>query len=201
MGPLRTKREAWKGGLQGRTSPYPLSRSVPPSPENGMCIWVLWWCVKQSVGGNVNHLRIFTPKAIHTVQKSQQLSVQISLKMLSSNVLLIHHETNVGIWCYIVKTDIQAEICVASCRKCGTYCSAIQVNAHPAIMNFSVIHLISFHFILHSQIQKIEFLKSLFSIESLLLFCHTGLWHIGWWEGNATFRWSEAACRYCKGAS
>ena len=30
MGPLRTTGEAWKGGLQGRTSPYPLSRSVPP---------------------------------------------------------------------------------------------------------------------------------------------------------------------------
>ena len=28
MGPLRTTGEAWKGGLQGRTSPYPLSRSV-----------------------------------------------------------------------------------------------------------------------------------------------------------------------------
>ena len=32
MGPLRTAGEAWKGGLQGRTSPYPLSRSVPPPP-------------------------------------------------------------------------------------------------------------------------------------------------------------------------
>ena len=30
MGPLRTTGEAWKGGLQGCTSPYPLSRSVPP---------------------------------------------------------------------------------------------------------------------------------------------------------------------------
>ena len=29
MRPLRAAREAWKGGLQGRTSPYPLSRSVP----------------------------------------------------------------------------------------------------------------------------------------------------------------------------
>ena len=32
MGPLRAAGEAWKGGLQGRTSPYPLSRSVPPPP-------------------------------------------------------------------------------------------------------------------------------------------------------------------------
>ena len=32
MGPLRAAGEAWKGGLQGRTSPYPLSRSVPPHP-------------------------------------------------------------------------------------------------------------------------------------------------------------------------
>ena len=30
MGPLRAAGEAWKGGLQGRTSPYHLSRSVPP---------------------------------------------------------------------------------------------------------------------------------------------------------------------------
>ena len=30
MGPLRAAAEAWKGGLQGRTSPHPLSRSVPP---------------------------------------------------------------------------------------------------------------------------------------------------------------------------
>ena len=30
MGPLRAAGEAWKGGLQGRTSLYPLSRSVPP---------------------------------------------------------------------------------------------------------------------------------------------------------------------------
>ena len=30
MGPLRVAGEAWKGGLQGRASPYPLSRSVPP---------------------------------------------------------------------------------------------------------------------------------------------------------------------------
>ena len=30
MGPLRATGEPRKGGLQGRTSPYPLSRSVPP---------------------------------------------------------------------------------------------------------------------------------------------------------------------------
>ena len=34
MGPLRAAGETWKGGLQGRTSPYPLSRSVPPPPRN-----------------------------------------------------------------------------------------------------------------------------------------------------------------------
>ena len=32
MGPLWAAGEAWKGGLQGRTSPYSLSRSVPPPP-------------------------------------------------------------------------------------------------------------------------------------------------------------------------
>ena len=36
MGPLRAAEEAWKGGLQGRTSPYLLSRSVPP----GVFVWV-----------------------------------------------------------------------------------------------------------------------------------------------------------------
>ena len=35
MGPLRTAGEVWKGGLQGRTSLYPLCRSVPPLG--------LWW--------------------------------------------------------------------------------------------------------------------------------------------------------------
>ena len=30
IGPLRVAGEAWKGGLQGHTSPYPLSMSVPP---------------------------------------------------------------------------------------------------------------------------------------------------------------------------
>ena len=37
MGPLRAVGEAWKGGLQGRTSPYPLSRSVPP-PGVTLCL-------------------------------------------------------------------------------------------------------------------------------------------------------------------
>ena len=36
MRPLRTTGEAWKGGLQGRTSPYPLSRSVPPPTLESM---------------------------------------------------------------------------------------------------------------------------------------------------------------------
>ena len=34
MGPLRVAGEAWKGDLQGRTSPYPLSRSVPPPRDD-----------------------------------------------------------------------------------------------------------------------------------------------------------------------
>ena len=44
-----------------------------------------------------------------------------------------------------------------------------------------------------------EFLKSL-NIERFLCFV-TGLWHIGWWEGNTAFRRAEAACRYSEGAS
>ena len=51
MGPLWAAGEAWKGGLQGRTSPYPLSRSVtPPNPGgqvNSLCLFfmhvqILW---------------------------------------------------------------------------------------------------------------------------------------------------------------
>ena len=32
MGPLRAAGEAWKGGLQGRTSPYPFLGQCPPGP-------------------------------------------------------------------------------------------------------------------------------------------------------------------------
>ena len=35
-GPLQTAGEAWKGGLQGCTSPYPLSGSVPPPWGEGI---------------------------------------------------------------------------------------------------------------------------------------------------------------------
>ena len=31
----------------------------------------------------------------------------------------------------ILKTAIQAEICVAKCLKCGAFCSVIQLNSHP----------------------------------------------------------------------
>ena len=61
--------------------------------------------------------------------------VRIRLKILYSNFLFIHHEAEVGIWFYIVKTAIQSEICVAKCLKCGASCSAIQSNSHPALNN------------------------------------------------------------------
>ena len=52
MGPLRAAGEAWKGGLQGRTSPYPLSRSVPPPPRAlghsvqliNVYYYYIWYC-------------------------------------------------------------------------------------------------------------------------------------------------------------
>ena len=50
MGPLWAAGEAWKGGLQGRTSPYPLSRSVPPPPDHGWpsaSAWTRSWFVLQ----------------------------------------------------------------------------------------------------------------------------------------------------------
>ena len=62
---------------------------------------------------------------------SVMVRVRIRLKILYSNFLFIHHEAEVGIWFYIVKTAIQAEICVAKCLKCGAFCSAIQSNSHP----------------------------------------------------------------------
>ena len=60
--------------------------------------------------------------------------VQICLKILFSNFLFIHHEAKVGIWFYIVKTTIQAEICVAKCLKCVAFCSVIQSNSHPYLL-------------------------------------------------------------------
>ena len=47
MGPLRTTGEVWKGGLQGRTSPYSLSRSVPPPPAWWLRLWVKFLTEKQ----------------------------------------------------------------------------------------------------------------------------------------------------------
>lgn len=57
--------------------------------------------------------------------------VQIRSKILYSNFLFIHHEATVGIWFNIVNTVIQFKICVASCLKCGAFCSAIQANLQP----------------------------------------------------------------------
>ena len=56
--------------------------------------------------------------------------VRIRLKIVYSNFLFIHHEAKDGIWFYIIKTTIQAEICVAKCLKCGAFYSAIQSNSH-----------------------------------------------------------------------
>ena len=53
MGPLRAAGEAWKGGLQGRTSPYPLSRSVPPGIYvHGFCLVRASFCFRWE-GGRV----------------------------------------------------------------------------------------------------------------------------------------------------
>ena len=61
------------------------------------------------------------------------LRVQIHLKILYSNFLFIHHETKVGISFYVGNTTIQAEICVASCLKCGVFCSTMQANSHTVL--------------------------------------------------------------------
>ena len=57
--------------------------------------------------------------------------VRLHSKILYSNFLFIRHEAEVGIWFYIAKTAIQAEICVAKCLKYGAFCSVIQSNSHP----------------------------------------------------------------------
>ena len=57
-------------------------------------------------------------------------TVRIGLKILYSNFLFIQCDANVGIWFYIVKTAIQAEMCVASCVACVAFWSAIQVKSH-----------------------------------------------------------------------
>ena len=44
MGPLRTRGVAWKGGLQGCTSSYPLSSSVPP-PRAFNSLMLMNWCL------------------------------------------------------------------------------------------------------------------------------------------------------------
>ena len=55
MGPLRAAGEAWKGGLQGRTSPYPLSRSVPPPGNLPRTILWLSNLVKITLDQSVIH--------------------------------------------------------------------------------------------------------------------------------------------------
>ena len=50
MGPLRAAGEAWKGGLQGRTSPYPLSRLVPPPPGYHPGLLSIGWWYSVSCG-------------------------------------------------------------------------------------------------------------------------------------------------------
>ena len=50
MGPLRAAGEAWKGGLQGRTSPYPLSSAPPPPPGVvGNLLLEDFWCLCQAI--------------------------------------------------------------------------------------------------------------------------------------------------------
>ena len=68
--------------------------------------------------------------------------VRIRLKILYSNFLFIHYEAEVGIWFYIVKTAIHAEICVAKCLKCGAFCSLIQSNSHPAYVSVFLTQLL-----------------------------------------------------------
>ena len=71
--------------------------------------------------------------ANHSLEQIIPLNrVRICLKILYSNFLFIHHEAEVGIWFYTVKTAIQAKIWVAKCLKCGAFCSAIQSNSQPA---------------------------------------------------------------------
>ena len=62
--------------------------------------------------------------------ESRPIQIPIFLEKVAHS-FTNHHEDEVGIWFYIVKTAIQVEICVAKCLKCGAFCSAIQSNLHP----------------------------------------------------------------------
>ena len=96
-----------------------------------------WRCALRPFSINFRDKMAIYFKLICTLNMFNLLTVKyenrewIRLKILYSNFLFIHHEAEVGTWFYIVKTAIQAEICVAKCLKCGAFCSAIQWNSHP----------------------------------------------------------------------
>ena len=60
MGPLRAAGEAWKGGFQGRTSPYPLSKSVapPPPPDSYFFEDLVHWIYNLNSFHNLTHTQI-----------------------------------------------------------------------------------------------------------------------------------------------
>ena len=88
----------------------------------------------------------------HTILLSYCIRCANSLKILYSKFLFIHHEAKAGIWFNMVKTAVQAEMCVASCLKCGAFCSMIQVKLHP---DYFQSHVYPLHQI-YSQSKKCE---------------------------------------------
>ena len=93
MGPLRAAGEAWKGGLQGRTSLYPLSRSVPPrvrDPQDeyrssgGLNMGT--WNVKTL--GKDGHWEILLEKTKQN--KTKQTNKRFNLDILASRACVKH---------------------------------------------------------------------------------------------------------------
>ena len=68
MEPLRAAGEAWKGGLQGRTSPYPLSRPVPPPGRNHSSVSIARCAFHGRIDGLKDNIRTHTKeKPYHCV--------------------------------------------------------------------------------------------------------------------------------------
>ena len=89
MGPLRAAGEAWKGGLQGRTSPYPLPRSVPPPPGRSHTLVGEW---KISISVHMNFLGELKHPWRHDAQNDSEvrkITHTFSIKKLISLYLTI----------------------------------------------------------------------------------------------------------------
>ena len=105
MGPLRTAGEAWKGGLQGCTSPYPLSRSVPPPPpppgllQVGVAVKVLCSYLQELTFISVCKNQILL-KLQHLVYDSREIDPHIWMLQESLRESILWFSLKVRAWSY-----------------------------------------------------------------------------------------------------